>query len=584
MKVASKLISELVDQILGKLVSYATMADMSTGNIVLLEEQLKEGIQQLSLEQQLKLTSRFISKNIIFSFIKTNNRRDKRIDELCHNILLFNTKDSIDAFLVSKFLVSFLLKEEKEESPIEAIKEEKIVANHDYNSSHTHQQEYINYHEDHRFGNQNKARLKLSEKEVTLLNKIWVRSTVFTEMQQAADESANLFLHFVKKMEELFEGQGKDFLKTLKKLDKKQRRKMHDEYYYNSWYTPVTTSVFEGLFKIAENAIRSNYRHTRKRDEEYVYEHFERDLGFNPKEYLMEVINAYQPNIEKPNAETLLKLNELNRARWKEDFKNIKEAAKELDQKEITQGIYRLFDENTNNASRAAIYFEATKVFINFDRLETLKCYLQYYALKKQDKKGNIKELPKSIAKKLFAKREYGERFVKIIARLSLDNRLDIALEEVATIFRVERKKIEIDDLEINKINETHKETVEQLNVILADGEEVVEPVVSNQIKPPSISEEKSLEDIFGSSEGYDDHTIDFDPTQRALLHLFKEQNMTLTNVELTDFAKEKRKLKGQLINIINDLFYEEYEEVLIEDTEEGYEINEDYIDWVKKI
>lgn len=592
MKAASKLITQLVEQVLGKVISYGRKSDLTIDNIVQLEAQMSKGIQRLALTQQLALTSHFITNKFLNRIFSFDDLQKEKEEELYYNILLFNQRSPIEPFLVTKFLENFLSEINNEnDKDQEDVRQGEKIHYHNEASDNTinYENEYDYSYESSGFGSRNKKRLSLSQEETKWLNKVWVENTVFTEVQQCADESAKLFVYVINQLILFFkEKKKKDLFDVLDRLDKKETQNDYEYYGYSSgWYTPATNRVLDNIFKIAENAVRTHYRHTRKRDEAYAYEHLERDLKIrvNLKEFFSSIISQYNPEIQTPSEGTVLKLNELNRARWKEEFKAIKAAAKSSTPKETTQKIYKLFDENTNNVSRANIYFEATKVFIQFNRLETLKCYLQYFAFAQKETKGKIKVLPTSITKKLFTKKEHGDRFVKIVAHLSQTGRLDIALEKVADVYKVERKKIQIDEAEINKINETHKETVEKLNVILTD--EVVEENAAESVlkETPIIEEEKSLDDIFGNREETDvDTKIEFNAIHLDLFDLFKREKLSLTNEQISAFAKEKRKLKGQLINKINELFYEQYEDVLIENTEEGYTINEAYIDFVKNI
>ncbi len=57
-----------------------------------------------------------------------------------------------------------------------------------------------------------------------------------------------------------------------------------------------------------------------------------------------------------------------------------------------------------------------------------------------------------------------------------------------------------------------------------------------------------------------------------------------MTDEQVSTFAKKNRKFKGQLINGINELFYEKEEDVLIEDDDGVFSISKDYITFLEEI
>jgi hypothetical protein len=64
---------------------------------------------------------------------------------------------------------------------------------------------------------------------------------------------------------------------------------------------------------------------------------------------------------------------------------------------------------------------------------------------------------------------------------------------------------------------------------------------------------------------------------QKDLLILFRENNFQLANEAVSSYAKSRMLFKNQLVESLNDYCYEELDDLLIEETEDGYEINEFY-------
>ena len=599
MKEASRINKELTDHLLGKVISYATKADLPLGNIIVLNEILKEGLTLLSSQQRLTLVKKLVTKNIFKSILNYGKNSDKDINNLCHDILLFNRNAPLDAPLVARLLEIFAdgSSSSHKRRAEEVIKKEIIidykieVSEAVYNSPVSNQSNYSQTddqtdYQAQRYGNLNKDELNLSKEEVNLLNLFWITDNIFTKIEQCAAESAKLYLHLVTKLESHYNDKGANFLGILESLDKVEIGNYTYNVYYPEYHSPVTSQILSDLFKVSENSIREHYRHTRKRDTSTVYQNFKDRLDLNAQDYIESAIASYRSNISDPTSHTLLSLNELNRARWKDSFAEIKSRKTTLTPKELLLATEKLIQENERNPSIANIHFEAMRLFSSINRIASLKFYINYYASKLKGKKSKIKPLPKTVSKKIFTNKNQEEQFHKILVILRSDGQLIKAINEVPTVFKVQRKKLKINQQEILKINETHKETVEKLNVILNVEEEEIlseevksKPIVINKI------EEKNLESIFGKTPDKGQSiSISFDPIQKEILLLFKGNNFSLTDEQVSAFAKKNHKFKGQLINGINELFYEIEEDVLIEDDDGIFSINKDYITFLEEI
>ncbi|MNV80271.1 hypothetical protein D3C71_1738680 [compost metagenome] len=105
------------------------------------------------------------------------------------------------------------------------------------------------------------------------------------------------------------------------------------------------------------------------------------------------------------------------------------------------------------------------------------------------------------------------------------------------------------------------------MNEYLQDDEEVYELHVSRPTEPVSavqtglaLTSEVSLSQI-----------------QLECLRLFDNESHSADSADIESFAKSKSVFKNQLIDGINETCYEVLDDVLIEETEDGYEINPNY-------
>jgi hypothetical protein len=70
---------------------------------------------------------------------------------------------------------------------------------------------------------------------------------------------------------------------------------------------------------------------------------------------------------------------------------------------------------------------------------------------------------------------------------------------------------------------------------------------------------------------------LPFSPVQEKLLRLFRTNGLFLSTEETENFARTNGLFKNRLINDINETCYEHLDDLLIEETEEGYSIEQDY-------
>jgi hypothetical protein len=68
-----------------------------------------------------------------------------------------------------------------------------------------------------------------------------------------------------------------------------------------------------------------------------------------------------------------------------------------------------------------------------------------------------------------------------------------------------------------------------------------------------------------------------FTPLHLSVLEIFAKNNFSVLQSELESFAKSKGVFKNQLIESINEICYEDLDDVLIEEEDEYYIINPNY-------
>jgi hypothetical protein len=222
------------------------------------------------------------------------------------------------------------------------------------------------------------------------------------------------------------------------------------------------------------------------------------------------------------------------------------------------------------------IYLKSVHIFLELDKIEALRAYLEYSYLSLEDKK-EIKPLPTKVRKRVFKDKKQYEDFLHIIDTLKVDKNKEAVLLKIKQLFIQKKKKIELNRQKIVHIHSQHSATVKKLNEVLLEGEEIEAPRTpgTNTTSPSRLN----LSDIFASHsrEGQSLSSIPFSPVQVEILKRILEKNYILTHSEASQFAYNHKIFKNQLINSINELFAEFFDDTLIEESEETYTINPEY-------
>jgi hypothetical protein len=189
----------------------------------------------------------------------------------------------------------------------------------------------------------------------------------------------------------------------------------------------------------------------------------------------------------------------------------------------------------------------------------------------------NNKQLTKTIQKNLFNTNEQLHTFEKIISELIKDKDINKALEGVSNVYKVKRKKIQLNTSSIKEVQQQHSETVELLNEYLKDDFEDE----TNTIKSQEISDEEIQIEIIQKNEKVHQSAfvseLSFTTIHAAALQLFAKSNFLVSQDEFEVFAKSKGVFINSLIESINDTCYEFLDDILIEEEDDYYTIDTNY-------
>lgn len=433
-----------------------------------------------------------------------------------------------------------------------------------------------------RLGSKYKTKLKLSDEEVKLLNKLWYPSNNFCSVEYCCIEILKLYLSVITELKANYVKEGTtidaQFSSVADVIARKHFKYKNGSQNYKYCIETTINEFYSHIFKHCENAVREYYGHKRKINTDTYYTTPEAKTEFETKIIfkVSELLPALISNVTLPDETTNIELYSQNTNRWKIIFEELTTNYKDKP-KEFIDSIITLGKLNNKNPSIENIFFEASKFIAKYDRESALALYVHYLFHDLKSATFDNKQLTKTIQKSLFKTNEQLHDFEIIVSELIKDKNLDKALKSVSKVYEIKRKKIQLDTASIKEVQQQHSGTVELLNEYLKDDFEDE----NNSIKSQEINNEEIKIEITQKSDDISHSAfvgdLTFTPIHVSALELFSKSNFSVPQSELEQFAKSKGIFKNQLIESINETCYEFLDDVLIEEEEDYYTINTNY-------
>jgi hypothetical protein len=446
------------------------------------------------------------------------------------------------------------------------------------NKQQSHYQSYYNDYDSWKLGSKFKTKLKLSESEVKVLNKVWQPSNNFGSIEYCCVEIVKLYL---KTLEEL----NKQYLEENSTLEDQFGviadivARKHFNYRANSTnykYSIDQTKdqLYSTIFKYCENTVRDYYEHKRKLSIDFytstgiIQQEFNSRIGSRIASIHSRLIHRISP----PDESTNIELNSQNTSRWKVTFDKLC-ANFNGDSNSFSEAIRLLAVQNIKNPSLENIYFESSKFIAKTDKQAALIFYINYLHCDLQSVKFDNKQLTKTVQKSLFTSNDQLHEFEKIVSDLIDTKDLNKAIEAATQFYIPKRRKIKLSKDAIAEAHQKHSGTVELLNEYLQDEYEDS----LSKVKTEEINSEEVQIEIQKKETDFQRAASKFADAQRELLDTFQKNGLTLSDEEIELFAKSRGLFKNQLIESLNDTCYEILDDLLIEEDGENYSINPDY-------
>lgn len=436
-------------------------------------------------------------------------------------------------------------------------------------------------------------KLALTPRQVIWLDKFYLPgNNTFLNIELVLQATLMLYLAVLPELDRQLKIAGTTLAKEAKYLEDAARSiAYHDGFWYSAGNKSgkVGADIYLAIFRVCENALRQRFNYARKSTKLFVkrIERLEIDFQKNIGQRIGALLPTLLPHVPPVSPEVELIFNEQAPHRWKSCFEQLT-ALLPANAPTFVKAVQKLAKANARNPTRESIYFEAAKLLARPDREAALLMYLHYLHNGDNWVHREPKPLPKALEKILFPLPEHAQRFTMIMNLLELNNDRKSALEKVATVYVIERKKIELDHEAVQAARQQHAGTVELLNEYLRD-EPAPAPVPAptpkapkaagkapalKTAKPTASSKVSAAEAAKASPAQAAPAGPAFAPAlaistpQQELLNLFTTHKLALTQAAVEALAQRHGALRNQLIDSLNEKCYELLDDVLIEETD----------------
>lgn len=427
--------------------------------------------------------------------------------------------------------------------------------------------------------------LSLGKEDAKLLDDFYINQNNFVGIEFCSLEIVKLYIIVRKSLIVSYRSNNlnvKDqFAIVLDLVARKQYNYRYNSQNYKYVLENNNQLVFAYIFKYCENKIRKLYDYKTLNLLQSYHEEVLISLTDNVVSFIENDITKHLDQVKKPDQETEQRLNSQVTTRWKLKLQLTTEYYQQIGKNAFLAEVNDILDQNVKNPSLETIYYELFKFLTPLDKQLAFEYFLRYTNQNLTTRTLVLKSMPQNLIKKLFSTPELQSRYFKIIMSLmKRDITIDNSLEEIKNFFLPQRKKIILNTQAIKQVEQQHSGTVEVLNEYLKDEENTEATIITLTTQEGTDNQRyftvKSVE-----SELYCFNT---NKNEEALLHLFKENNFTVSSDQMDTFCKIFGHISGTLINNLNENCYDVIDDLLIETSETNYTINQTYYHQILKV
>lgn len=423
--------------------------------------------------------------------------------------------------------------------------------------------------------------LQLNLTELKRISQVLYKQNKFNQYTPIQEQIARFYLKVYEFVEEAYNKKQKSLSRALEKIedDLFDKEKLQTAeggkliYFNNIW----SQHLFTRIFNQCENVIRKHYSYYDLIIPAGIYKYdftTGKIKSINEWESIVhEIIQQYTVNLEEPIEEYEKAFLQLKPSSWKIKYENIiKQYGDSPEKFLIAVNKLGKFINNTNNEQ--SLYFQAYSYMHEKDTITALTLYLYYSSVLQKKGVKNAKKISKIHENKLFQNRNQSIQFKELLSELTPNENLNCAIEKLTEIFLPKRKEIILDTVSIQNIQKSHSQTVELLAELLQDENEIISN--NNNKNTKHIVSQTTIAETNPSNDSND--RVELSDIQKKSLEYIFSNNNRVTVKKFETFAREKGQFGNQLIESINELYYDHLGELLIEEEDGQYIVHKELL------
>jgi hypothetical protein len=427
-------------------------------------------------------------------------------------------------------------------------------------------------------------KLNLTKSDQKIIEKIYLPTNNFVENSFCATELVKLYIRTIKVLNKAYVSKGlqkdDEFGIVLDLIARKEYRFHLNSTNYNYQVKNGSSTIYGYLLKYCEQLLRSFYyfkklssfdkQYTHAAVNEAIKEHILAHIELSLPELMGEVLPL--------DLSTERLLYTLHPTRWKFMLRLDEASYLEKGNEEFIKYAETVIALNKGNTSLENIFLDLSKFLAGLDKQKSLEYFLKYIDQNISARKLVLKEMPKTMSRKLFKDSESHIRYIKTsISLMKRELTIGEALLEVKGFYEPIRRKIQLDQKVIKRVQEDFTGTVDLLGEFLSDDD-------SKQIEEISVApaEDATLSGV--SVESSSKYSIELTQIESGLLDLFKSSAFSLRPPQIADYCHLTGCIQNVLINNINEKCYDVIDDLLIEDHAESFTIDANYFAQIQQL
>lgn len=218
----------------------------------------------------------------------------------------------------------------------------------------------------------------------------------------------------------------------------------------------------------------------------------------------------------------------------------------------------------------SALYIYASNKLCKIDKMRALGYYFMARMM------SDSMTLNKQTDKVLFPTERTRERFEAILAEYRLNSNMAEVQKGLVNLYEPERRKVMIEQQELEKREQQFRDTVELLDSLIAEDTETSDSPINFLTEDNIITSDEVIASNNSETKGDGKDVVTWTDAENALLNAFAQSDAGLDESQIESIARQYGVMKFMLIDAVNEKSIEKCEIPLIVEEDGIYVLDGD--------